>query len=396
MIFGDPVAMEFWPAIKSRAEIVKSIEWIRQGYREQGYGLWAVELKETGDCEGGGDPPGRPHRVETPAADEPAARPYQQTIDFVGRVGLIRQEQGLEVAYALMPRHWHRGYATEAARACRDWAFTHLDCDHVISLVHPRVGQEEDPLAETAGEVVDIVGDVVCAGKFVGRHEPAQVSRGDRETAQSRIEAEPEVFLEEINAESRVPGHGNEAGWPVAKRFTTRAPANSISPWKPGMSLPSTDCAFLRASWIVSTHAPNNFASHVPFPRGWSLPHWSGNPSCTSPMSRPPWRTYSSHAWSNFTEPARFCGEDGLGIPTAQQHQLRLLVRLPDFRPVTADGARNLAGLLGPLTDLAAERDQPVLAGLGATGPAPLVSSSTPLRPSTALRVETGLAKPSH
>jgi ribosomal-protein-alanine N-acetyltransferase len=111
MIFADPAAMEFWPALKTREEIVRSVEWMQRSYRENGYGLWAAALKDTGE--------------------------------FVGRVGLIRQDDvagrvEVEVAYALVPRHWHRGYATEAARACRDWAFTHLDCDCVISLVHTR------------------------------------------------------------------------------------------------------------------------------------------------------------------------------------------------------------------------------------------------------------------
>jgi RimJ/RimL family protein N-acetyltransferase/GNAT superfamily N-acetyltransferase len=118
LIFGDPVAMELWPALKTREEIVKSIEWIRQGYREHGYGLWAAELKETGE--------------------------------FVGRVGLIRQEEGVEVAYSLAPRHWHCGYAIEAARACRDWAFTHLACDRVISLVYTR-NQPSRRVAERNG-----------------------------------------------------------------------------------------------------------------------------------------------------------------------------------------------------------------------------------------------------
>ena len=44
----------------------------------------------------------------------------------------------VEVGYALVPRHWHHGYATEAAQACRDWAFEHLDCERVVSLVHTR------------------------------------------------------------------------------------------------------------------------------------------------------------------------------------------------------------------------------------------------------------------
>jgi RimJ/RimL family protein N-acetyltransferase len=106
LIFGDPVAMEFWPGTRTRKEIISQIERYQQRYRDDGYGLWAAELKEMGE--------------------------------FVGRVGLIRQEEGIEVAYALVPRHWHRGYATEAARACRDWAFQKLDCDRVVSLVHTR------------------------------------------------------------------------------------------------------------------------------------------------------------------------------------------------------------------------------------------------------------------
>jgi|GEM_PF-106423 len=111
LIFGDPVAMEFWPAVKSREEVLRSIEWHQQSYRENGYGLWAAELRDTGE--------------------------------FVGRVGLIRQDDvagkvEVEVAYALVPKFWKHGLATEAARACRDWAFEHLDCSRLVSLVHTR------------------------------------------------------------------------------------------------------------------------------------------------------------------------------------------------------------------------------------------------------------------
>lgn len=63
LIFSDPVAMEFWPGTRTREEIVSQIEKYQQRYRDDGYGLWAVELKETGE--------------------------------FVGRVGLIRQDEGI-------------------------------------------------------------------------------------------------------------------------------------------------------------------------------------------------------------------------------------------------------------------------------------------------------------
>jgi [ribosomal protein S5]-alanine N-acetyltransferase len=46
-------------------------------------------------------------------------------------------ERQVEVAYALAPEFWGRGYATEAARAIRDHAFRTLDVPHLISLIDP-------------------------------------------------------------------------------------------------------------------------------------------------------------------------------------------------------------------------------------------------------------------
>ena len=60
---------------------------------------------------------------------------------LVGRSGLLSQEvdgeRHVEVAYALAPEFWGRGYATEAARALRDHAFRTLDAPHLISLILP-------------------------------------------------------------------------------------------------------------------------------------------------------------------------------------------------------------------------------------------------------------------
>lgn len=46
-----------------------------------------------------------------------------------------RDEQVLEVGYLFERAHWHRGYATEAARACRDYAFERLDAQEVFSII---------------------------------------------------------------------------------------------------------------------------------------------------------------------------------------------------------------------------------------------------------------------
>ncbi len=76
-------------------------------YRQLGYGLWAVVLKETGQ--------------------------------MIGQCGLTLQRwkdrEVLEVGYLLNRAYWHRGYATEAAIACRDYAFGALGAEAVCSII---------------------------------------------------------------------------------------------------------------------------------------------------------------------------------------------------------------------------------------------------------------------
>lgn len=73
----------------------------------KGCGPWAVELKEAGT--------------------------------FVGAVGFYEPDgwPGFELAGILARRWWGNGYATEAARAALDHAFTVWKRDRVISLVNP-------------------------------------------------------------------------------------------------------------------------------------------------------------------------------------------------------------------------------------------------------------------
>lgn len=69
-----------------------------------------------------------------------AALIHRETGEFLGQCGLLAQviddQAELEVGYHLMPQHWHQGYATEAARAFRDWGFEHGLADSIISIIN--------------------------------------------------------------------------------------------------------------------------------------------------------------------------------------------------------------------------------------------------------------------
>ena len=87
-------------------------DWLRRQmsrYRLTGHGLWAVVDKATGE--------------------------------MIGQCGLTWQdslvpgEQALEVGYLFRKDVWHQGYATEAARACRDYAFEVLGAEEVWSFI---------------------------------------------------------------------------------------------------------------------------------------------------------------------------------------------------------------------------------------------------------------------
>lgn len=85
-------------------------EWLdRQIYRYKkwGFGLWAVILKET---------------------DE-----------MIGQCGLTIQpwkdKEVLEIGYLFQRLFWHKGYATEAAKACKKYAFEILNVNEVCSII---------------------------------------------------------------------------------------------------------------------------------------------------------------------------------------------------------------------------------------------------------------------
>jgi RimJ/RimL family protein N-acetyltransferase len=108
-MLADEQVMRFYPQRYDRAD---ADAWVRRNldrYARDGHGQWLALVKETGQP--------------------------------VGQVGLVRMEvDGVdepEVGYIIHRPFWRRGYASEAACAVRDHAFTVRERDHVISLIRP-------------------------------------------------------------------------------------------------------------------------------------------------------------------------------------------------------------------------------------------------------------------
>lgn len=109
-IFSDPVAMQHYPGTKDDEETLRWIEWTQLNYKEHGIGLWIVQRRADGA--------------------------------FLGQCGLVPQTVDgtfeVEIGYLFVREHWHQGYATEAAAACRDWGFLYLSVQRLISLIAPK------------------------------------------------------------------------------------------------------------------------------------------------------------------------------------------------------------------------------------------------------------------
>jgi RimJ/RimL family protein N-acetyltransferase len=97
------------PDTFSRADAWSTMAQWRGQWELRGSGQWAVEERSTGL--------------------------------FVGRAGLHRPERpdwpGLEVGWALHPRHWGKGYATESGASSMAYAFEVMGVDAVFSVILP-------------------------------------------------------------------------------------------------------------------------------------------------------------------------------------------------------------------------------------------------------------------
>ena len=82
-----------------------------------------------------------------------------------------------ELGWALARVHWGQGYATEAARALRDWVHAERGVRELISLIAPenvRSQRVAEKLGAVPAETVDVGGDQAVVWRHPLGHEPAR------------------------------------------------------------------------------------------------------------------------------------------------------------------------------------------------------------------------------
>lgn len=105
---ADPEVMRYFESIQDRRTSDAFVDRIEQRFEKQGFGLWAIEVMKTGE--------------------------------FIGFTGLNPMPAGtpgaggMEIGWRLARQAWHRGYATEAARAALGVAFGPIGLDEIWSV----------------------------------------------------------------------------------------------------------------------------------------------------------------------------------------------------------------------------------------------------------------------
>ena len=117
-------------AYESAFSIEEAQNWMNRHFRryeEYGFGLWAVVLKKTNE--------------------------------MIGQCGLTmqswRERELLEIGYLFQKAYWHKGYATEAAIACKEYAFSVLNANSVYSIIRDKHIASQNVAVRNGMKVVD-------------------------------------------------------------------------------------------------------------------------------------------------------------------------------------------------------------------------------------------------
>ena len=126
-ILQDAETMYAYEHAFSNEEVQEWLDKQLTRYAEYGFGGWAVILKSTN---------------EMIAMCGLSMQPY-------------RDIEVLEIGYLLQRVYWHHAYATEAAIACRDYAFKVLGVDEVYSIIRDNNITSQNVARRNGMKIVD-------------------------------------------------------------------------------------------------------------------------------------------------------------------------------------------------------------------------------------------------
>lgn len=155
-ILQDPIAMYAYEGAFSDKEAHQWLNRQIERYRKWGFGSWAVILKKSGE--------------------------------LIGQCGLTMQpwrgREVLEIGYLFRRDCWHKGYATEAAVACREYAFRILDAPEVCSIIRDTNTASQAVAVRNGMTVLDreikhYRGVDMPHDRYIVRRKPAPPMEGD-------------------------------------------------------------------------------------------------------------------------------------------------------------------------------------------------------------------------
>lgn len=154
-ILQDKEVMYAYEHAFSEEEVIKWFENQLRRYREDGFGLWAAVLKDSGE--------------------------------MIGQCGITYQDLGNErvpeTGYLFQKKFWHSGYAAEAAQACNRYAFAVLGMAEIYSIIRDN-NLPSRKVAERNG--MEICGSITK--HYYGIDMPHVVYRLKRQTAAPKID----------------------------------------------------------------------------------------------------------------------------------------------------------------------------------------------------------------
>jgi RimJ/RimL family protein N-acetyltransferase len=125
---ADPRVMRYFPDTLSRLESAALIGLIRGHFAELGFGLWALERKDTGE--------------------------------FIGFTGLsvvnfnASFTPAIEIGWRLAYEHWGLGFASEAAWTVLGCGFERLELDQIVSFT-ARSNEQSQKVMQAIGMTTD-------------------------------------------------------------------------------------------------------------------------------------------------------------------------------------------------------------------------------------------------